>query len=52
MSGDREHCLSMKMDGYVTKPFRVQDLMSEITRLQAEGVLRSSKLQSLTPIVS
>jgi signal transduction histidine kinase/CheY-like chemotaxis protein len=34
MTGDRDRCLAAGMDGYVTKPIRVPELMAEIERLQ------------------
>src|ERR1035438_3143993 len=34
MSGDRELCLAAGMDGYVSKPVSVQELVSEIGRVQ------------------
>jgi CheY-like chemotaxis protein len=34
MSGDRERCMQAGMDGYVTKPIRFQDIVSEMNRLQ------------------
>ncbi len=33
MSGDRERCLSAGMDGYVSKPIRMNDLVREMERL-------------------
>ncbi len=32
MEGDRERCLESGMDGYVAKPIKVSDLMSELAR--------------------
>ncbi len=34
MAGDRERCLQAGMDGYATKPIRVQELCQEIERFQ------------------
>ncbi len=39
MSGDRERFLAGGMDGYVTKPIRIADLLGEIHHLQKHGVL-------------
>jgi CheY-like chemotaxis protein len=33
IAGDREHCLRAGMDGYVSKPFRIADLLKEIEAL-------------------
>ena len=33
MKGDRERCLSSDMDGYVTKPIRIGELLEEIRRV-------------------
>ncbi|MBZ5569280.1 MAG: response regulator [Acidobacteriia bacterium] len=33
LKGDRERCLTAGMDGYVSKPFRIEDLISEIEAL-------------------
>jgi CheY-like chemotaxis protein len=35
IAGDREHCISAGMDGYVSKPFRLAELLKEI-----ESVMR------------
>ncbi|HUB78998.1 MAG TPA: response regulator [Bryobacteraceae bacterium] len=37
MVGDRERCLAAGMDGYIPKPVRIQDLVSEMNRLQRAG---------------
>jgi CheY-like chemotaxis protein len=34
MKGDRERCLEAGMDGYVSKPFRPQELFAEVERTQ------------------
>ncbi len=33
MKGDRERCLTAGMDGYVAKPIRIADVLSEVERL-------------------
>jgi PAS domain S-box-containing protein len=35
LKGDRERCLSSGMDGYISKPFRPEELLSEIEALSA-----------------
>jgi two-component system, sensor histidine kinase and response regulator len=34
MAGDRERCRAAGMDGYITKPIRVPDLIGEVNRVQ------------------
>jgi CheY-like chemotaxis protein/nitrogen-specific signal transduction histidine kinase len=46
MVGDRERCLTAGMDGYTSKPIRIEDLNNEIKRLQvgkAESLSLSSR---------
>jgi len=33
LKGDRERCLAAGMDGYISKPFRLAELLSEIEKL-------------------
>ena len=51
MSGDRERFLEVGMDGYVTKPIRIADLLGELTRLQHAKILSPGEPQ-LTPVGS
>jgi len=44
MTGDKERCLAAGMDGYVSKPLRVEDLMSTI-----DEVLRNPKGLEASP---
>ena len=37
MAGDRERYLAAGLDGYVTKPIRVEDLINEMTRVETVG---------------
>ena len=37
MSGDRERCLAAGMDGYITKPISVADLMNQLAALFPSG---------------
>jgi two-component system, sensor histidine kinase and response regulator len=45
MSGDRERCLAMGMDGYATKPISLIELNNEINRIQKAGTLASKSQQ-------
>ena len=42
MAGDRERCLAAGMDGYASKPIRIEDLLKEIARLQIVGAAVTS----------
>ena len=37
MKGDRERCLSAGMDGYLSKPIRIEELKEAITRIRDTG---------------
>jgi PAS domain S-box-containing protein len=34
LTGDRERCLAVGMDGYISKPFQVEDLLKEMERIE------------------
>jgi len=51
LSEDRERLIAAGMDGYVAKPIRLAELVSEINRLTEDGGLRAESLQ-LAPVVS
>jgi CheY-like chemotaxis protein len=38
MKGDRENCLAAGMDGYVSKPIRLRDLVAEIENVTASPI--------------
>ena len=39
LTGDRERCLAAGMDGYISKPFRVEELLEEMERIaEIKGV--------------
>jgi len=44
MKGDRERCLSAGMDGYVSKPFRPQELFAEVERFEPPSTTGASNL--------
>jgi two-component system, sensor histidine kinase and response regulator len=39
MAGDRDRCLTAGMDGYVSKPIRIAELIGEIKRLEKAGLM-------------
>jgi DNA-binding NarL/FixJ family response regulator len=58
MKGDRERCLAAGMDGYVSKPIRVEELLQEIHRvvphqadsLPEHGAKQNGRAESTAPV--
>ena len=47
LSGDRERCLAIGMDGYASKPINLAELTREINRVCTAGVLESSSRRTI-----
>jgi PAS domain S-box-containing protein len=43
MEGDRERCLEAGMDGYISKPVKMDDLNAALTRVQGEKLMAVQK---------
>jgi signal transduction histidine kinase/DNA-binding response OmpR family regulator len=48
MAGDRERFIAAGMDGYITKPIRVPELLSEISRLQGSAPFQAGYVSTAT----
>jgi CheY-like chemotaxis protein len=46
MEGDRERCLAAGMDGYVSKPFNLSELLKTISELTASSMQRVSSMDA------
>jgi CheY-like chemotaxis protein len=51
MKGDEERCLACGMDGYVSKPLKIEELFSVIEKV-VPGITRRSVVEGATPIKS
>jgi PAS domain S-box-containing protein len=49
MKGDEERCLACGMDGYVSKPLKIEELFSVIEKV-VPGIMRGSAVEGATPI--
>lgn len=43
MNGDKEHCLEVGMDDYLTKPFNTQDLQEKLQQLAQSGQIHTKE---------
>ena len=51
LKGDRERCLAAGMDGYISKPFRLTEMLAEIEKipqLRMSGLQRNREAASVT----
>ncbi len=49
LKGDRERCLEVGMDGYVSKPFRMSELEAEMKRVTGNGKATAAAVKSSGP---
>ena len=49
MKGDRERCMQAGMDGYVSKPFQVQDLLEQVEQLAQKPAAEPGEQSAAPP---